>query len=66
MSIPTVPIFVRLSLEYRSKLAYLALRRSAELGRRVSQSFVISELIDQYLQSEDPDNKSGEFFGSRD
>ena len=65
MAIPTVAIFVRLSLEHQSKLAYLAIKRSAELGRRVSQSFVISELIDQYLQSEDPD-KSPETFGSRD
>lgn len=59
-------IMIRLTPYYHEHLLKMALRRSADLGRRVSMGYVIQEFIEERLQAENPDQRSSEMFGSKD
>ena len=60
------PVMIKFSPHYHEQLLKLTLRRSADLGRRVSMGYVLQELIEERLQSENPAKRSAEIFGSTD
>ena len=55
---------IRLTPEYHQKLAQLALKRSAQMGHRISMGFLIQELIAERLQMEHPETRLAKLFGS--
>jgi hypothetical protein len=55
---------IRLTPDYHQKLAQLALKSSAQMGRRVSMGFLIQELIDERLQIEHLETRSAALFGA--
>jgi len=52
--------------QHHTKLMELSLKRSAELGTRVSMGFIVEELLDLLEQTNDPRKRSAELFGSND
>ncbi len=60
------PVMIKFEPHYHKELIKMSLRRSAELGRRVSMGFVLQELIEERLQLERTDGRSAELFRSRD
>ena len=52
--------------KYHAKLVELSLQRSAELGIRVSMGYIVEELLDREEQTENPNQRSSEMFGSKD
>ncbi len=59
-------VMVKLNPHYHAELLKMVLRRSADLGRRVSMGYVIQEMIEERLQTENPNQRSSEMFGSKD
>lgn len=59
-------VMIRVSPECRRKLTRMALKRSAEIGRRVTMGFIIEEIITALEQLENPEERTGEFFGAHD
>jgi hypothetical protein len=44
----------------------MTLRRSADIGRRVSMGYVLQELIAERLQIAHPETRSADLFGSHE
>jgi hypothetical protein len=59
-------VLLRITPALHRKLRLLALRRSAELGCRVSMGYVIDELVTQMAQMDDPETCSPALFAARD
>jgi hypothetical protein len=62
----THQVMIKFSPYHHEKLLHMTLRRSADLGRRVSMGFVLQEMIEERLQSEKPELRSADLFGSRE
>ncbi len=52
--------------QHHAKLMELSLKRSAELGTRVSMGFIVEELLDLLEQTDNPSKRSAGIFGSTD
>jgi hypothetical protein len=59
-------VLLRITPALHRKLQLLALRRSAELGGRVSMGTVIDELVTQMEQMDDPETRAPALFAARD
>ena len=57
---------IKFSPYYHDKLSKLTLRRSADLGRRVSMGYVLQEMIEEHIQAENPEQRSAELFAAQD
>jgi len=63
---PRTDLIIRVQPECHEKLSALALKRSYELGRRVSMGFVIEELLGITEQVDDPEHRTVELFAAHD
>jgi len=66
MAVSKVRTVLHLSSEHQEKLLNLSLKRSVEIGRRVSMGFIVEELLDLLEQTDDPSKRSAALFGSTD
>jgi predicted DNA-binding protein len=62
----TKQVILRMKPEYHKKLTDLSLIRSIQLGRRVSMTFVVEEILEQIEQMEDVEKRSADLFGSHE
>jgi hypothetical protein len=62
----THQVMIKLTPYYHKELSKMALRRSAELGSRVSMGFVLQELIQERLQMGKPEGRSADLFASHE
>jgi hypothetical protein len=59
-------VLLRITPALHRKLQLLTLRRSADVGRRVSMGYVIAELVAQMEQMDNPETRSPVLFAARD